>query len=211
MHKLASSVVISREIAEHGNGEQIVGQLLKEDIAASLDTALFSATAASTARPAGLLNGISGLTPTASGGEAAVRGDIAKLAAVAGTTGSANIAFITSRAYALRLATYANILGPGVQVWPSIAVADTTIIAVAIDAFVSGFGAIPKLTVAPHAAFQMEDTSPAQLSTAGTPNVVAAPIRSAFQTDSIAIRCVLDAAWILRSSAAVAWMTAATW
>jgi hypothetical protein len=55
----------------------------------------------------------------------------------------------------------------------------------------------------------MEDTSPQQIGTA--PNVVAAPARSLWQTDSIAIRCILDAAWALRSTGAVAWVQSATW
>jgi hypothetical protein len=212
VHKMASSVSLSREMAESAGGQEVFDTLLREDIGASLDASIFSATAASPSRPAGILNGISGLTPTASGGEAALRGDIAKLAAVVGATGSNNIAFITSPAYALRLATYPNVTGPNLTVWPSVAVSDATIIAVAVDAFVSGFGSVPRILTSKDALVHMEDSSPAAtISSAGTPNTIVAPVRSAFQTDSIVVRAILDAAWTLRSSAAVTWMSSVTW
>ena len=83
--------------------------------------------------------------------------------------------------------------------------------AVAAAAFASGFGAIPKITTSKDAVVQMEDTAPAQLSTVGSPNVVSAPLRSVFQTNSIAVRVILNAAWTIRASNAVAWMQSVTW
>ena len=187
---------------------------MREDIAASLDASMFSTTAASSSRPAGILNGISALTATTGGGAAALQGDLAQLAVVATSIGSGDVVFITSPAYAIRLATYPNVLdldNNRFQVWPSNAVADGTIIAVAPAAFVSGFGPVPKITISQNAVVHLEDTSPAQIGTTGSPNVVAAPTRSAFQTDSIVVRAILDAAWTLRASGAVAWISGATW
>ena len=40
---------------------------------------------------------------------------------------------------------------------------------------------------------------------------LAAPIRSAFQTYSIALRFILPATWARRSSSAVAWIQGAGW
>ena len=73
-HKLATSVLLSREMAESAGGEEVFATLLREDVAAILDASLFSTAAASTSRPSGLLNGISALTATTGGGEAALRG-----------------------------------------------------------------------------------------------------------------------------------------
>jgi Phage capsid family len=209
VHKLMSSVVATRELLDYGNGEQVLGVLLREDVAASLDASIFSNAAASSVRPAGILNGVSALSATAGANETAVRGDIGKLAAVVGATGSGNIAFVTSPGYAVRLATYPNATGPNIVVWPSIAVADGTIICVAVDAFVSGFGSVPRIATSRDAVVHMEDTSPQPIGQPG--NIVAAPARSAFQTDSVVIKCVLDASWVLRSTGAVAWITGATW
>lgn len=57
--KLAAVAVLSRETAEHSSGESVIRQILAEDLSASLDATLFSNLAATSARPAGLLNGLS--------------------------------------------------------------------------------------------------------------------------------------------------------
>jgi hypothetical protein len=214
VHKLATSVVASRELLKGPGGEDVLATLMREDVAVSLDASLFSNAAATAIRPAGLMAGITALTATPSTGglEAALRGDIAKLAAVVTATGSANVAFVVSPAGAVRLASYPTITGPNLQVWPSLAVADGTIIAIAVDAFVSGFGSVPRISTSDAAVIHMEDTAPLQIATgAQGSGVLATPARSLWQTDSIAVRCILDCSWALRSTAAVAWITGATW
>jgi hypothetical protein len=57
----------------------------------------------------------------------------------------------------------------------------------------------------------MEDTTPLAIGTAGTPATVAAPARSLFQTDSIALRMIMDVNWTLRRSGVVAWTSSVTW
>jgi hypothetical protein len=70
---------------------------------------------------------------------------------------------------------------------------------------------VPKISAARDATLHLDDTTALAIGTAGTPNSVAAPTISNFQTDTIALRVILDAAWTLRASAAVAWMTTVTW
>ena len=55
------------------------------------------------------------------------------------------------------------------------------------------------------------DTAPAQIGTAGTPTVVAAPTISVFQTDAVSVKFRQPVAWALRSPSAVAWIEGATW
>jgi hypothetical protein len=57
-HKLAVGAGVTREMIEHGNGQEVVAQLLKEDASLSLDASMFSTAAASASRPAGLLFGL---------------------------------------------------------------------------------------------------------------------------------------------------------
>lgn len=57
----------------------------------------------------------------------------------------------------------------------------------------------------------MEDSAPAQIAVAGTPNVVAAPVRSMFQTDSLALRMILDMNWTMRRAGMVAFVTSVGW
>jgi hypothetical protein len=84
------------------------------------------------------------------------------------------------------------------------------VIAVDAAAFASSLGAIDFQTSS-EATLHMEDTSPAQIGTVGTPNVIAAPTRSLFQTASIGMRSLLDVDWTLRRSGAVAFISGVTW
>ena len=85
-----------------------------------------------------------------------------------------------------------------------------TVIVLDALAFVSGFSGGPQIDVAESALVHLEDTSPLEISTTGTPNTVAAPVRSAFQADLKVLRCVLRASWAMRAPA-IAYTTTATW
>src|SRR5262249_7106260 len=61
---LAILTALTRECAEHGSGETVLATMLRENAALALDASLFSTTASSTVRPAGILNGVSALTAT---------------------------------------------------------------------------------------------------------------------------------------------------
>ena len=212
MKKLGANVVLSRELVESSNGETVVETLLKEDIATSLDAAVFSNAAATSSKPAGILNGVAALTATTGGGENALRGDLALVGgAVAAATGNGDgIAFIASPAYAIRFGTYKAVIGDTSNLWASLSVPDGTLIAVQTKAFVSAFGSTPRIRASKEATLHM-DTAPVAIGTPATPNVVAAPASSMFQIDSIAVQAVLDVAYALRASGAVAWLQSATW
>jgi hypothetical protein len=55
------------------------------------------------------------------------------------------------------------------------------------------------------------DTVPSALSAVGSPNTVAAPMRSAFQSDVTALRSILPIDWALRRAGAVAVVNGTTW
>lgn len=58
----------------------------------------------------------------------------------------------------------------------------------------------PRLSIASEGLVQM-DTAPSMLfGTPGSPNVVAAPGRSLFQSDCVALKMILEIGWVLRSS-----------
>ena len=61
------------------------------------------------------------------------------------------------------------------------------------------------------ATLHLEDTAPAELVAAGSPGVVAAPQRSLFQTDSLALRMVMPLNWVKRRPGTVAWVQNVTW
>ena len=66
----------------------------------------------------------------------------------------------------------------------------------------------PRIEAGTEVTLHMND-APEELVSAG--GVLAAPIRSAFQTDSIALRFILPATWSRRSNKAVAWVQGAGW
>ena len=65
--------------------------------------------------------------------------------------------------------------------------------------------------VSDQATLHFEDTAPTQIGTVGTPNVVAAPARSLWQTDTIGVRMLLDINWGMRRTGVVAWTQTMTW
>jgi hypothetical protein len=77
--------------------------------------------------------------------------------------------------------------------------------------FFSATGDEPRFDVSDQAVLHMEDTTPVQIGTAGSPNVVAAPVRSMFQTDSLALRMILPMAWAMRRTGVIVERTAVTW
>ena len=82
--------------------------------------------------------------------------------------------------------------------------------AVAPNAIASAVGTDPRFETSDEAVVHMED-DPAALSAAGTPNTVAAPVRSLFQTNCTSLKLTFDVAWTRRASAGVAWMEDVLW
>jgi hypothetical protein len=70
----------------------------------------------------------------------------------------------------------------------------------------------PEFLASSVATFHEESETPLPISTAGTPNVVSAPVRSLYQTNSWALRMMLDADWAkLRTSGLVQELTSVAW
>ena len=195
------------ELAQHSDIEAFLRRFLSEAAGLALDSAMFDAAAASTARPAGIRNGISALTAATGTDDPAMMADLTALAAaVANAAGAGPILFVASPAQAVRIGLWSLIEAP-FQVVSTPALADGIVIAVATNAFVSGFGSEPEFSVSDQATVHMDD-SPAAIGTAGAPAVVAAPSRSLWQQGLIGIRMILPAAWGIRAPSGVAWLTA---
>jgi hypothetical protein len=57
----------------------------------------------------------------------------------------------------------------------------------------------------------MEDTTPLAIVADASPDVVAAPVRSLWQTDTIGIRMILPMNWAMRRTGVIAWTQSITW
>jgi hypothetical protein len=208
-HKLAAAAAASRQIVESNNGEQLIGALLKEDLSYTLDATMFSATAASTSRPAGVLQGLTTLGATAGGGPTAMSADIAKLFASISSVGNADdIAIIASPSQAAALQMQPR--SADLRIWSSRALTAGTVVAVDVNGFISAFSQLPRVQASGDAVAHFDDASPLAVSTAGSPNAVAGNLRSAFQTDCVIVRCFLTASWVVRPGA-VQMITSTSW
>jgi HK97 family phage prohead protease/HK97 family phage major capsid protein len=229
--KMGVISTFTREIAEHStpNIETLIREIIVEDTSVAIDTVLLDATAATTTRPAGLRAGVSVTPPTAGGGLAALIGDIRALttALITGTNGNLRApVWIMNPGDVLAASLIPAVAGGGefpfkteltagtLQGYPVIqsatVPADMMFLLDAAD-FVSVTGDTPRFDVSNQATLHMEDTAPSQISTVGSPNVVAAPVRSLYQTDSIGVRMLLDLNWGLRRTGVVAWTQTMTW
>jgi hypothetical protein len=204
-YKLATLTGLTGEMIRHSNVEALVRQALVESVGPALDAALFS-TAAGVAElnPPGILNGIAPLTATAGGGATAMMSDLRQLVnAVAATAGNGGIVFVMAAAQDVALSTLPTFRYPRLI---SGALPSGTVIAISVNGLVSASGEVPRIDASIYGTAH-EETDPLPI-VDGTP---ASPVRSYFQTDSLALRLRVPVSWALRSPNALAWVQAVTW
>ncbi|WP_196802131.1 phage major capsid protein [Sphingomonas phyllosphaerae] len=210
--KLAAITGISGDLAQYSaeNALDVIEMAMRDAAASALDAALFSDAAGSDARPAGLLAGVSPIAAASGGPADAMVADLAGLAgAISAAGGGTGILYFANPrqevAVRLRSAAFADVIVPTPRLAPG------TVVAVETNAIASAFDGLPQVDVATATAIHWEDTNPAQIATAGSPNAVAAPVTSIFQTAGFALRLILRCAWASRMPGAVQMVTGAAW
>jgi hypothetical protein len=188
----------------------LVKLALSEQLATELDRPLLDTNPATAARPAGLRNNIDGLAPTAGGGETGLSTDLAALVAAIAPVAGSQIVFVASPDVYAKLA-----LRPAsplaFPVFASGGLDAKTIMAVAVNSLAVGFGDQPSFLISRDTTLHTEDAAPTDISTPGAPATIAAPVVSMFQTDSIALRLILNISWVLRAPDSVSWASPVTW
>jgi len=210
--KLAALAGLTQELRDLSaeSAEAIITELMEDAAARQLDASVFSATAASAIRPAGILNGVTAIPATAGGGVHAMATDIANLVgAIHAAGGGMNVVLVAAPQQAVAISLLGG-SGFSLPVITAPSLADGTLIAVESGAFASGFSDAPRVDVATDALIHWEDTTPTAISTADTPNTVAAPVRSGFQQAIYTLRLVLRGAWAIRGPGLVQYVTGAT-
>ena len=210
--KLASIAGITEELRDLAaeDAEAIVQDLMEDSAARALDASLFSDAAASAVRPAGLLNGVTAITGTAGGDQAAMTADLQALAGAMAEAGASRFLLFSNPVQAVSLGIMAPGPNPAFEVFPTPSLAPGTLVAIRPEAFASGFADVPAVTASRDAVIHWDD-DPDPISTVGTPNAVSAVVRSGFQTRTLALKLILRAAWAMRQAGAVAHVTEATW
>jgi HK97 family phage prohead protease len=228
--KMACITTWTREMQDHSTPaiEGVLREAVQQDTSVAIDTVLIDSNAATAIRPAGLLNGVSATTATAGGGLGAVVGDIKGLvgALTTGTFGNVRAPvwlMNPTDALSASLATAADTgifpfkdeIGRGtlnnIPIIDSANVPAKTVILIDAADFVSVGGDAPRFEISDQATIHEEDTNPLPLVGPGSPGTVAAPQRSLFQTDSLALRLVLPLNWLQRRAGTVAWTQNVTW
>ena len=229
LKKMGVITSYTREMFEHStpNIDTQLRDMIGRHTSVSIDTILLDTNPATTIRPAGLRNGVAGLTPTAGGGFNALVGDLKQMMGVLVAANSVRSpVWIMNPQQALSISLTQSAAGVGVfpfrdeiqagmlngyPVIQSTTVPVTVVILVDAADFASLSGDDPRFELSDQATLHMEDTTPLNIGTAGAPPTVAAPTQSMFQTDSIALRMILPINWIMRRSGLVAWLTGVTW
>ena len=205
-YKLATIAVLTWEMTQSGNAEQIIGDALVRSCGNALDSVLFGSAAASAAQPAGLRNGIATSTASASTDAfGAVFEDVSTLInAISAVAGSGPYILVANpgRAVMLRSRLPQDYTQVGLSVFSSTAVGND-LVAVAPAALVSAFSPDPDVEAAAGGTLVMDTAPPADPGSTGTH-------KSLFQTESIALKVRWPCTWALRNSAGVAWLTP-TW
>jgi Phage capsid family len=211
--KMALIIALSNELefSSPENASQIIGRALSDAAMKQLDAVAFDSVAGGGSRPSGLLAGVTPLTATAGGGTNAMAGDLAALAGALSDAGvdAENMVIVAN----VRQATKLRLLAGPAFSYPILgtsAVASGTVVGIAPAGVASGFDGAPKIESSKDTTLHM-DTAPVQIGAAGSPNVTAAPTRSMWQTDTLALRVRTNCAWSVVHPGAVAVVNSATW
>jgi len=227
--KMGVITTMTREITEHSIPaiEAIIRQAMLEDTGVAIDTVLLDATAADTTRPAGLKSGITKVTASATATIVGFVADIKALTAALITATAGNIrapAWIMNPGDVLAASLLQTTVGEtpfreelsqgtllGYPIVQSTTGLNDMMGIIDCADFITATGDTPNFSVSDQAVLHMEDTNPAALSGVGTPNTVVAPIRSLWQTDSIAIRMIMDINWAKRRTGVFQWTDTMAW
>lgn len=222
--KMGVIVAFTKELAKRSTPaiEAVVRQAILEDTAATLDPLLLDATAASDARPAGLLNGVNKVGDGYAGGDyQAVREDFKALLAPFFTANAADgIVVVMNPSQGLNLSLMEGPVGDPnwlTRIKERVTIIESThatagrLIALRASDFV-GAGGDPEFDISEQATIHMEDTTPLEIvESNGGGDVPAAPVRSLWQTASVGVRMLMDVSWTMRRPSVVQWVNSTSW
>jgi hypothetical protein len=185
----------------------VIGRILADAAERSIDATAFGTTTDDGVTPTGLLHGV---TPTAAAtaGPDAMAED---LGALTGAIGAAGIdpngaVFVCGPREATIIKTKASLRLDNL-ILTTLGLPAKSVACFAPAGIVSGYQDDPTIEIRPEGVLHYEDTTPADIGTAGG---VAAPTKSAFQTNLLAIKVRGNCAWVAANGAAQV-ITAVNW
>lgn len=206
--KLCHIIPFSRELSKRSDAERIFATMLSEDVAAGIDAAFLATTAATTAAPAGLLNGVTPLAGFAGGDLTAIETDFGALAAAVATGGSGAVTFIVAPERLARLRILAPLLAQSLDIVASAACPVNRVIAVEGPALLIAVDERPDIMRSEEGVLHMSDVPLELVPDSG---VASDPLRSLFQSASAALRLVHEIAFTKRRAGCVSYLDNASW
>ena len=231
--KLAVITTWTKEMDDHSIPaiEGLLRQAVLEDTAIALDNILLDNNVATAIRPPGLRSYQAGTSPSvATPGFTAfvadyralynallglTNGNVRSPAILLNPTQTLDLSTMQPPAAAAPLWPLASMISAG-KVGKADLIESSTVpvnMAIMVDAadFVACGAEGPRMEISDQATLHLEDTAPADIVSgpSGTP-VPATPVKSMWQTDSLALRLIMKMNWIMRRPV-VAWMTGTAW
>jgi hypothetical protein len=209
---LGTAITAEVEFLSANTASSIIGTIISEQAAKSLDAAVFDTAAADATRPAGLLNGVAPIAATAGGGQGAMVTDVAKLAQAISDAGISTdgMVLIAGATAAIKLKLLAGPLFDH-EILETTGLAGTTVVAIAPAAIATGFSGVPEVTMSKDAIAHFEDVVPLPIGSSGSPNTVAAVTRSAWQQNMLFLKIRLKGAWGAAQPGAIQVINGVTW
>lgn len=217
--KMGVIIPFTREAAKRSTPdlEGVLRTAILEDTAATLDPLLLDATAGDTIRPAGLIYNIAAAASGYGGGDhVAVKEDFKNLLQPfidAKAAGGITVVMNPAQGLAISMmdgptnnANWFQPIRDRVTIIESEHATAGRLIALRNSDFATALGDMPEFEMSNQATIHMEDTTPLEIVESGSPDVVAAPVRSFWQTDSMGIRMVMDISWTMARSGVVHWI-----
>jgi hypothetical protein len=228
--KMAVITTWTKEMDEHSIPaiEGLLRQAVLEDTAISLDTILLDANPATVIRPPGLRNYQAGIAASTAGTGfpnfvadykalygallGLTNGNVRKPALIVNPIQTLDIDLIQPPNAATPLFPFIEMTSGG-RVLKAALIESSTVtpgLALMVDAadFTTAGQEGPRLEISDQATLHMEDTAPQDI-TGGTPSP-ATPVKSMWQTDSLALRLIMMTNWIMRRPV-VAWASGVAW
>jgi HK97 family phage prohead protease len=232
--KMAVITTWTREMDEHSIPaiEGLLRQAILDDTAISLDTVLLDVNPATAIRPPGLRSYQAGLTPSAVATNpfanfvadfkslygallTLTSGNVRNPVIMLNPTQVLGISLIQPPNAATTLFPFMTMIDGGKILKVGLIESATVPVGMAImvDAadFTTAGAEGPRLEISDQATLHMEDTTPQDIVGGGASGpTVANPVKSMWQTDSLALRLIMHMNWIMRRPV-VSWMTGVQW
>src|SRR5262245_8709 len=231
--KMAVITTWTREMDVHSTPaiEGLLRQAILEDTAIAMDTVLLDNNAATTVRPAGLRSYQAGIAAAAGAGTpyanfvadyealyggllTLTNGNVRSPTLIINPQQGLSLSMLQPPAAAAPFLPFMAMVDGGRMLKADLIESSTvpTGTAIMVDAadFTTAGQEGPRLEISDQATLHLEDTAPTDIGIPGTPPVVAAPVKSMWQTDSLALRLIMFVNWVMRRPVAT-WMTGVLW